>query len=309
MGVDGESTSVSGQEIHVFGLLDFLILIAENSRRLLGWSLAAGVVAYAATFLVIPRHVSHAILALPSNPSAALGPLASVFQVQTAAQAAVLMSSPVVLDSVIEKLRLANSRTLPEARLRLAEDVKASVQADGFLHLTVLHEDGTQALAISNAIIDAWRKTTVPVEADRTDLMSRLTYSKESLAAVGQILQGLAAEGGASLKQPLTRGEAGATIVTIGELQNQYLNDVMLLPRLIDGLSRDVVKQPPTLVANGERMKRGLLAVSLAVSVAILVFAWILVRHAWRLAAQDAQTAERQQRLIAALPFARRTRE
>lgn len=300
---------ISGQDRHTIGLLDLLVLVAQNLKALVGWSLAAGIVAYAATLLIPVRYVSHAILALPSDVSGALGPVSTVFQTQTPVQAAALMTSAVVLDPVIEKLQLTGKRPLAEVRLRLADKVKANVATDGFLHLMVLDDDPAQAIAISNAIIDFWRKTTVPAQADRTDLSSRLAYSKESLAAVGQILRGLAADGGVSLKQPLTRGDTGATIVTVGQLQSQYLNDVMILPRLINGMSRDVVRQEPTLVLNMDEPKRGLIAISVAVSVAILILAVIFIRRAWQMAAQDAQSSPKLKTLVAALPFARAAHE
>lgn len=292
---------IEGRGPESIGLLDLLILIAQELRRLIGVPIAIGVVAYAATFLIPHEHVSHSILALPVNSSTASGSTPTGTYTQTPTQAAALMVSAVVLDPVIELLRLADDRPIPVARLSLAEDVEAGVGVDGFLRLSVTRSDPAESIAISNAIIDEWLKTTIPMEAERKELAERLAFSKESLLTIGQLLKTLAGKDGVNLRRSATMGETGPTIVAVGQLQAHYLNEVFLLPKLMAGMSRDVVKQVPTLVADTFKPKRGLIAVSAALSVGIILLAWIFVRQAWRLASKDPESALKQKQLVVAL--------
>ncbi len=296
---------IEGRDQDSIGLLDLLILVAQDLRLLIGLPIVVGVVAYAATFLIPQGYVSHAILALPVNASMLSGSTPTGTYTQTPSQAAALMVSAVVLDPVIESLRLADGRPLPVARMSLVDDVTATVERDGFLHLSVTRADPVESLATSNAIIDGWLKTTVPVDSERKELGERLAFSKVSLQAVGQSLKDLAEKGGLNLDKPLTKGEAGSTIVMLGQLQAQYLNDVLLLPKLMAGMSRDVVKQVPTLVVDASKSKRGLIAASAALSMGVILLAWIFVRQAWRLASKDPQSAAKQRALVVALRYGR----
>jgi hypothetical protein len=297
-GIEGE-----GQDS--FGLLDLLVLIAQDLRLLIGLPIAVGVVAYAATFLIPHGYVSHAILALPADLSVANGLTPAVPTSQTPVQAAALMVSPVVLDPVIDSLGFANDRPVPVVRMSLAEDVDAKVGTDGFLHLSVTRKDPAESLAISNAIIDGWLKTTVPVESERKELAERLAFSRESLQSVEQSLKELTSKGGASLDKSKPSIEAGVMIVTLGQLQAKYLNDVLFLPKLMGGLSRDVVRQAPALVADGAKPMRGLIAASVALSAGAILLAWVFVRLAWRRASKDPRSAVKQEMLMAALRFRR----
>jgi len=298
--MDGMDGSVEAS----FGVLDLLLLAVENLKLLIGLPAVVGVMVYAATFLIPREHVSHAILALPASATMVGGAAATATFAQTPNQAAALMVSAVVLDPVIESMGLVGDRSLPEVRLALADDVDANIGADGFLHLLVTRKDPREALVISNAIIDSWLKTTLPLESERLELSERLAFSKESLGSVGRLLRNLADDNGATLGKPLTKGDAGATIVSIGQLQSQYLNDVLVLPRALRGITRDVVKQRPTLVvAGGRESSRGVIAASAAVSVGIVLLVWILVRRAWAIAAQDPGLAAKQRRLLEAWPF------
>ena len=166
--MDGMDGSVEAS----FGVLDLLLLAVENLKLLIGLPAVVGVMVYAATFLIPREHVSHAILALPASVTMVGGAAATATFAQTPNQAAALMVSAVVLDPVIESMGLVGDRSLPEVRLALADDVDANIGADGFLHLLVTRKDPREALVISNAIIDSWLKTTLPLESERLEKIS-----------------------------------------------------------------------------------------------------------------------------------------
>ena len=269
-------------------VLDLLLVVAENLKLLIFGPILVGLLALAGAYLVPQSYTSQAILALP--PATA-----------TATQAAAIMVSPLVLDPIIESLNLSEGRSTQVARVGLANQIKAAVGKDGLLRLDVTAHSPAQAQTIANAVIDSWLKSTVPGEQARADLAKRLSYAQTSLDAVTRLISRLDAGGAANLNKPLTRGEAGTSFVGLGELQSRYLGDVLSIPRELQGLSRDVVKQPPTLPTEPVSPKKGLIAALAAIASGFVLLLWVFVRQAWRRATQDARMAEKCRRLAAAL--------
>lgn len=219
-----------------------------------------------------------------------------------------MMVSPVVLDPVIGSLKLSAGRPIEVARTALAKQIKAVVGKDGLLRLDVTANSPLEAQTLAKAVIDTWLKSTVPGEQERADLEKRLAYAKGALASVNRLLERLTAEGAANLAKPLTRGEAGTSIVAVGELQARYFAEVLNIPRSLQGLSRDVVKQAPTLPTEPGSQKKSLVAVLAALSSGFALLLWIFMRQAWRNAAQDPEATEKQAKLRAAIGFKGRPR-
>ncbi len=272
-------------------LLDLLLVVADNLKLLILGPLLIGLLALGGAYLLPQKYISQAILALPT---------ATATQTQTPQQAAAMLASPLVLDPVIESLQLAQGDSMQVARVRVADQIKATVGKDSLLRLEVTASAPAQAQALANAVIDTWLKSTVPGEKNRADLEKRLSYARNSLAAVTRLITGLDAGGGAYLNQPQTRGEAGTTLVALGELQARYLGEVLSIPRELEGLSRDVVKQPPTLPTEPASNKKALIAIGAALAGGFVLLLWAFMRNAWRNAAHDPALAEKQSRLAAA---------
>ncbi len=272
-------------------LLDLLLVVAQNLRLLILGPILVGSLALGVGYVLPQSFTSAAILALPTTTTT------------TPAQAATMMVSPIVLDPVIESLQLSGDETLEVARVKLAKDIKASVGKDTLLRLKVRANSPVQAQAIANAVITNWLKTTLPGAQDRTDLETRLLYAKSALASVTSLLDRLSKEGTAALGKPLTRGEAGASLVAVGELQARYLNDVINIPRALQGLSADVVKQPPTLPTDPSAPEKGLVALLAALGSGFVLLLWVFMRQAWRNAALDPEGAQKVARLRAAMGF------
>lgn len=293
-------------------LLDLLLVLAENLKLLILGPVVIGLLALGIAFAVPQSFVSQAILALPTATPAATATLAATATptatpTPTPTQAAAMMVSPLVLDPVIESLNLSAGRPIQVARTELAKQINATVGRDGLLRLDVTANTPLGAQAIANAVIDTWLKSTVPGEQDRADLEKRLAYAKASLESVRNLLGRLTAEGSADLNKPLTRGEAGTSIIAIGELQARYLAEVLNIPRTLQGLSRDVVAQPPTLPTEPVAPKKSLITVLAAIGSGVALLLWVFMRQAWKSAAQDPQAAEKQAKLLAVMGFKGRT--
>jgi uncharacterized protein involved in exopolysaccharide biosynthesis len=266
-------------------LLDLLLVVAENIKLLVLGPLVAGLLALGGSYLLPQSFVSEAILLVSAPP-----------------QAAGLMKSPVVLDPVIASLGLAKGKSIEIAREDVADQIKATVAKNGLLQLDVTARTASDAQALANTIIDAWLKTTVPAEPERQDLEKRLAFAQASLKTVTALLDRLAEEGTTTLNKPLTRGEAGAGLVPVGELQSRYLGEVLSIPRALKGLSRDVViKQPPTLPTEPESRKKALIAALSAVGAGFVLLLFVFLRQAWRAAAADPESARKQRQLLSAI--------
>lgn len=271
------------------GLLDLLVTMAENLKLLVFGPVAAGLLALGICYVVPQTFASESIVALPNATS-----------IETA-QAAAVMTSPIVLDSVIKLLNLAEGRTTQIARKKLVNQVKATLGKDGLLRLDTTANTPEDAQNIANAVLSAWLVITVPGVEERADLEKRLESAKSSLDAVERLLKKLTTEGLSNLSQPLTRGEAGTSIVAIGELQTKFLSEVLVIPRQLKGYSRDVIRQPPTLPTEPVSPKKGLVAILAAVLSGFALLLCVFIREAWRRAIQDPDKAEKQKRLKAAL--------
>lgn len=278
---------VDEKEINLF---DLLLVVAENLKLLILGPLVAGLLALGFGYTLPKSFTSQAILALPTPTT-------------TPAQASAMMVSPLVLDPVIESLNLSKGQPIQVVRTGLASQIKAAVGKDGLLRLDVTANTPLEAQSIANAVIDTWLKSTRPGEQDRVDLEKRLAYAKVSLESVRRLLERLTAEGTTDLNKPLTRGEAGTSIVAVGELQARYLGEVLSIPRSLQGLSRDVVVQPPTLPTEPVAPKKSLIAVLAALGSGFALLLWVFMRQAWMSAKQDPAMAEKEAKLLATLGF------
>ena len=105
------------------------------------------------------------------------------------------------------------------------------------------------------------------------------------------------------MAKPLTRGEAGTSLVAVGELQARYLAEVLSIPRTLQGLTRDVVVQPPTLPIEAVAPKKSLMAILAALGTGFALLLWVFVRKAWTGASVDPLAAVKQTRFRKALGF------
>lgn len=280
-------TELQEEEI---SLLDLLLIAAGEIKLLILGPLVVGLLAWGVGITLPQSFTSQAILALPT-------------QTQTQAQAAAMLVSPVVLDPVIESLKLSKGQSIQLARLGLVNQIKATVGKDGLVRFDVNANTALEAQVLANAVINSWLKTTIPGEQDRADLAQRLTYAKAGLASLPRLQERLSAAGPADFGKSLTRGDASAGIVIVADLQARYLGEVLSIQRTLLGLSRDVVKQSPTLPTEPVSAKKGLIAILAILGSGFVLLLWVFMRSAWKNAAHDPAVAVKHARLHSALGF------
>ena len=277
-------------------LLDLLLIAAGEIKLLIVGPLLVGLLAFGVGYVLPQTFTSQAILVLPE-------PTETATAKATAKQAASMLVSPIVLDPVIESLKLSKGESTQLARIALAKQIKARVGKDGLLRFDVNANTPLQAQVLANAVIDSWLESTAPGDQDRAELAQRLTHAKASLASVDRLQERLMAQGADDLGKPLTRGDAGAGIVIVAELRARYLGEVLSIPRLLQGLTRDVLRQAPTLPTEPVSPKKGLIAVLATLASGFVLLLWVFMRNAWKNAALDPAVAEKQARLRSAFGF------
>jgi hypothetical protein len=215
----------------------------------------------------------------------------------TPTQAAALIISPLVLDSVIESLHLSKGRPIQIVRTLLGNQIKVAVGKDELLRLDVTANSPIDAQTIANAVIDTWLMSTVPAGQVRTDLERRLAYAQASLDSVSRLLKGQNGEGSSALRKPISRGQAGALNADVGDLETRFLAEVLNTQRSLQGVTRDVVKQPPTLPTEPVAPRKSLIAVLSALGSGFALLLWVFMRRAWRSAALEPGGAEKQAKI------------
>lgn len=267
-------------------LLDVLVVVAENLRLLILGPLVVGLLALGYAYTLPRSYISQAYLSL--TPS-------------VATQATSMMVSPIVLDPVIRSLDLSKGRSVELARAELISRIRLSASKEGLLRVELTANTPDDAQTLTSAVLESWLKSTLPGKQERVELEKRLAYASSSLSAVNRLLDRLSAESAANLNKPLTRGEAGLSIIAVGELQARYQTDVLSISRLLQGQSPDVVVQPPTLPVHPIAPKKGLIAVLATIVSGIGLLLWLFMRQMWQSAAKDSLMSEKQARLLALL--------
>lgn len=295
-----------GKKGNEMGLLDQLIVVAENIRLLILVPLAVGLLALGAAFAVPKSYVSQAMLSMPMPmpmpmpPTTAVPPMTTI----TSAQAALMMVSPQVLDAVIAALNLSEGRSVEVAREKLLGQVKVAAGKDGMVRLDVTAPSPVQAQAIANAVVDSWLKSAVPGEQERAMLETRLAHATSALDSLNRIMTRLADSDAPAQKKFAGMGELGASLITVADLQARYLGEVFAITRQLKGLSReDVLKQAPTLPSDTVGPRKSVIVVLSMLTSGFVLLLWVFMRQAWRNVAQDPLGAQKQARLRAALGF------
>ena len=246
------------------GLLDVLVILAENVKLLVVGSLLVGLSALGICFVVPKTYQSTAVL-------------------QADQSTASLMLTAAVLDPVIAFLGLARDTTPEEARIRLQERIRAVVgRTDKLLTLTVSARSPQQAQAIAMAVIQRTFQESRPkgalrfrVEAQLAEARTRLNNAQEFGENLRQRLQSPGGPGSANpiLNPDMVRGYAELLSAT-GTAQSQ----VIVLETQLEGLSDAQVVQPPTLAEKPSQPKKASIAIAATLVTGLTLLLFVLIR-------------------------------
>jgi len=292
MNVEPEESEVS--------LLDLLLVVAENIKLLVLGPIAVGLIALGISYTLPQSFVSQAVIATPPSalPTTTTTTTTTIYTPQ---QTVTLMAQPAVFESAVALFNTKRSATEMVTGATLASRTKVAVGKDGLLTLDVSASTPEQAHALAVALIDAWRKSTVPVGQARQDLEKRLSVAKTGLETSTVMLGKFAAN--AAQQDPMTRSAASTSFIAISELQARYIADEIAISQALQGVPSDVVKQPPTLPTQPASRKKSLIAMLAALGSGFVLLFFVFMRQAWRNAAADPEAALKLRKLRQALGF------
>ena len=251
----------SGADVEV-GLLDVLVILAENVKLLVIGSLLVGLCALGIGFMLPQTYQSVAVL-------------------QAEQPTASLMMTAVVLDPVIEALGLAKDETLEAARIRLRERIKVAIgRNDKLMTLTVSGPTPQQAQDTASALIYQTYQQSRPKGSVRTRLEAQLAEArlrlKNAQEAATSLLKQLE-KNGAGTGGEIARGYAdllGATGTAQGQISK--------LETELEGLTDAQLVQFPTLPQKPSQPKKGLIAIGATLAAGLALLLFVFMRQALR---------------------------
>lgn len=264
------------------GMFDALLALSRSVRLLIAGPLILAAVVVSVLVALPSRYASNALMALPKPAS---GELAGLFPgvgggggVPTALQAATVMKSAVVLDQVFSAL---NPGSVPDdaARDALSRSVKTTAAKDGLLLLEVTSATPGDAQRIANLVIDAWLRTTKPAAQQQAELEKRLAHARQTLLTTQGIL--------ASQKNALM------SMAGLGDLLDRYFGQTLEIERQMNGLTRDVVVQAPTLATRPIEPPYIVIFFQVMFGAGLFFVMWVLGRRALQVAKENPETAQK----------------
>ncbi|MDB5884211.1 MAG: lipopolysaccharide biosynthesis [Polaromonas sp.] len=277
-----ENQNTQSEAIEEPGLLDLLVVLAENLKLLIIGPLVVGVIALGISF-VLPKTFQ------------------SIAVIQADQGVASLMLAAPVLDPVINALGLAKGESIEDARNDLRDDVKAVIgRTDKLLTLTVSARTASQAQGIANALIQKAFEESRPKAGVLMRLKTQLNEAqirlKNAQEASAGVLKRLESNGSTATGVEMAKGYADLLSAT-GAAQSQ----VSALEAQIEGLSATQIMQPPTLPEKATRPKKGMVAVGATLATGLALLLFIFMRHAFRKSTVNESTQLKLSRIRRAL--------
>ena len=257
------------------GLLDLVLVLAENLKLLIVGPVLVGLMALGIAS-VLPKKFQSVAVLQADQPTAAL------------------MTTAVVLDPVIAVLGLAKNETVEEARTDLRERVRATVgRTDKLLTLIVTAPTPLQAQAVGIALLQKTFEESRPkgsvlvrLRTQLSEAQERLTNAQSASAGLLKRLQNSGTAAGPGVD--LAKGYADL-LSAIGAAQTQ----VSALETLLEGVTSAQLLQPPTLPERAIFPRKGLIASGTALGTVLALLMFIFMRHAFGNYKVSATTSEK----------------
>jgi hypothetical protein len=261
------------------GLLDVLLVLAENIKILLVWPLVAGLCALGIGFLLPQTYQSISVLRADQATAS-------------------LMMTTSVLDPVIADLELTKGKTLEEARSYLKTKILIAIdRGDGLLTLTASADSAQNSQALANALLRQTYVQSRPKGSARMRLEAQLAEARVRLnnaqsAAAGLLRRLNARNSGVNDGTEVARGYpdllnvAAATQIQISMFEAQ-----------LEGVGDAQLIQPPSLPEKASGPKKSLLAIGATLAAGMGLILFVAIQQALRNTASNARAAEKLARI------------
>lgn len=261
-------------------LLDILQVVVDNLRLLVIGPMLAGLLALAVAWVWPKTYESTAILKAD----------------QTTAS---VMLSAAVLDPIARNMGYATTMSTDEARMKLARQVKASINAkDKLLTLTTQADTPQAAQALAQAVLQQTFTQSQPRDSEKLRLEKQLAQAKAREAEATQAMQLLvkkldAADGSGA--PDLAQGYAQMMGV-VKESQAAQVD----IDRQLQSLDTSALVQLPTLPTKPVAPKRGPIAIMAALAIGVALLLFVFIRQSIRNVSQNDVSTEKLYALEAA---------
>jgi uncharacterized protein involved in exopolysaccharide biosynthesis len=254
-------------------LLDLLQTIVDNLRLLVIGPIVAGLLALAGASLWPKTYESTAILkAEPVTAS--------------------IMLSAAVLDPIASSLGYTPQMPAEDARVKLKDQVKASLNSkDKLLTLSAQANSPQAAQALAQAVLQQTYAQSQPRDSEKLRLQKQFIQAqareKEALQTVQQLSQKIAAAGNTGASE-VAQGYA-QMVAVVKESQNTQLD----IERQLQGLDASALVQEATLPTKHASPKRSLITITSALAAGFALLLFVFIRQALRNALRDNESAQK----------------
>jgi uncharacterized protein involved in exopolysaccharide biosynthesis len=253
-------------------LLDLLQTIVYNLRLLVIGPTVAGLLALAAASFWPKTYESTAIL--KAEPIVAS-----------------IMLSAAVLDPIASSLGYTPQMPADEARSKLKEQIKASINKDKLLTLTTQANTPQAAQALAQAVLQQTYTQSQPRESEKLRLQKQLVQAQTREKEATQTAQLLARKLDVS-------GNTGASEMAQGYAQmfgvvKDSQNTQLDIERQLLGLDASALVQEATLPTKHATPKRSLVAIIAALAAGFALLLFVFIRQAFRSASQNEESAQK----------------
>jgi capsular polysaccharide biosynthesis protein len=254
-------------------LLDLLQTIVDNLRLLVIGPIVAGLLALAGASLWPKTYESTAILkAEPVTAS--------------------IMLSAAVLDPIASSLGYTPQMPAEDARVKLKDQVKASLNSkDKLLTLSAQANSPQAAQAMAQAVLQQTYAQSQPRDSEKLRLQKQFIQAqareKEALQTVQQLSQKIAAAGNTGASE-VAQGYA-QMVAVVKESQNTQLD----IERQLQGLDASALVQEATLPTKHASPKRSLITITSALAAGFALLLFVFIRQALRNALRDNESAQK----------------
>jgi uncharacterized protein involved in exopolysaccharide biosynthesis len=254
-------------------LLDLLQTIVDNLRLLVIGPIVAGLLGLAGASFLPKTYESTAILkAEPVTAS--------------------IMLSAAVLDPIASSLGYTPQMPAEDARVKLKEQVKASVNSkDKLLTLTAQANSPQAAQALAQSVLQQTYTQSQPRDSEKLRLQKQLAQAQAREIAANQTAQmfarkmaGVGLQGSAEVAQGYAQ-----MIGVVKESQSTQLD----IEQKLQGLDASALLQEATLPTKHASPKRSLIAIIAALVAGFALLLFVFIRQALRNASQDAESAKK----------------
>lgn len=274
------------------GLLDILVIVAENVKLLVFGPLMVALMAVGATYITPPVYESVAILKTePQIPTQAINISA-------------LATSTTVLDAAAVSLAPLQNSSPETLRKELPTLVRAEVGRGNLVKIAVSGPTAQQAQATAVAVLKQIYIQNKPKGSERSRLEALLAESRKraTIAEKASAQLGVLSAPNAALPAP---GDLVRSYTELLDTMMAAHSQVYALEAMLEGIDEAQLIQPPTLPSTA-KSRRGFLALSTALGTLFAFLVFVFIRHAFRNAIARPGSAAKLDRIRRAIGFGRK---